>query len=182
MSFAGTLTLDLDAFRSVLRCLVRSVARQGYRRVLILNGHGGNMSALPLVTDELSRELGLPLACATYWIVAAEAFGRILEGQPNLRHACEAETAMMLALAPDLVDMGAARALEAPAEGLHDPGGVHRQRDIEEWTRSGVVGTPALASADKGVRLLDAAAEALASRLTDDATWASPGRGLRRTD
>lgn len=174
MSFAGTLTLDLDAFRSVLRCLVRSLARQGFRRVLILNGHGGNISALPLITDELSREFALPLVCATYWVVAAEAFGRILDGQPNLRHACEAETAMMLALVPGLVEMDAARALEAPAEGLHDPTGLHRWRRIEEWTRSGVIGTPGLASAEKGVRLLDAAAAALASRLVDDATWASP--------
>lgn len=171
MSFAGTLTLDLDTIRAVLRCLVRSLSRRGFRRVLILNGHGGNMSALPLITDELSRELDVSLACATYWVVAAEAFGRILEGQPNLRHACEAETAMMLALAPELVDMDAARKLEAPADGLHAPTGLHRWRRIEEWTRSGVVGTPGLASAEKGVRLLDAAAVALASRLVDEATW-----------
>lgn len=174
MNFAGTLTLDLDAFRSVLRCLVRSLARQGFRRVLILNGHGGNMSALQPITDELSREFELPLVCATYWMVAAEAFGQILAGQPNLRHACEAETAMMLALAPDAVDMGAARDLEAPADGLHDPSGLYRSRRMEEWTRSGVVGTPGLASAEKGIRLLDAAAAALAGRLADDATWASP--------
>ena len=175
MDFAGTLTLDFDAFRSVLRCLVRSLARQGFRRVLILNGHGGNMAALPLVVDELARQLDLPLACTTYWLAAADAFGQILEGQPNLRHACEAETSMMLALAPELVDVGQARTVQAPAEGLHDASGIYRSRRIAEWSRSGVVGTPALASADKGVRLLDAAASALASRILDDATWTSPG-------
>lgn len=171
MGFPGTLTLDLDAFRAVVRCLVGSVVRQGYRRVLLLNGHGGNAAALTVIVDDLARTVDAALACTTYWVAAAEAFGAILEGQPNLRHACEAETSMMLAIAPETVDMDRARSLEAPAEGLYDPGGIHRARPLETWSRSGVVGVPALAGAEKGERLLDAAAATLAAAIVEGSCW-----------
>lgn len=171
MGFFGTLTLDLVTLQAVIRCVVASVARHGARRVLLLNGHGGNRAALPLIADALTADLGLPVAAATYWELAPAEFAAVLEGQRTLRHACEAETSMVLALAPGAVDMGAARAVAAPADGLEGDG-VHRWRPMAHWTESGVVGTPALATAEKGERLLHAAASALARRLTDGSIWA----------
>ena len=171
MGFFGTLTLDLPTFQGIIRCVVTSVARHGVRRVLLLNGHGGNRAALLVMTDALTRELGLPLAAATYWELAPLAFAEILEGQRTLRHACEAETSMMLALAPDAVGMTEARGVAAPADGL-ERDAVHRWHPMSRWTASGVVGTPSLATARKGERLLDAAAAALARRLTDGSIWA----------
>lgn len=165
MANAGTLTLDFDTLLAFVRCIVRSLQRQGYRRVLLLNGHGGNMAALTLVVDTLTREFDLPLATATYWVVAAEAFADILEGQPTLLHACEAETSMVMHLRPELVDEAAARAVAAPATGFTLTGGVYRWRGMAHWSSSGVVGTPKLATAEKGERLLAAAAAALARQL-----------------
>ena len=171
MGFGGTLSLDFDTFRAVLRCLVDSLQRQGVRRVLLLNGHGGNMAALGLIVDELSRQFDLPVATATYWNVAADRFAAILEAQDTLLHACEAETSMLLALAPDSVDMQAAAAIAPPADGFADHGGVHRWRRLGEWAPDGVVGAPAAATADKGRLLLDAAAEAMAGYLQSGALW-----------
>lgn len=172
MAHPGSLTLDFETLLAFLRCIVRSLKRQGHRRVLLLNGRGGNMAALTLVVDQLSRELDLPLATATYWVVAQSAFADILDGQSNLLHACEAETSMVMHLRPELVDMAAARALDAPATGFTPTGGVYRWRGIDHWSCSGVVGVPKLASAEKGARLLQAAAEALAQQLTENgALW-----------
>ncbi|WP_197087025.1 creatininase family protein [Bradyrhizobium sp. LTSPM299] len=171
MKFGGTLTLDFATFSAVLRCIVRSLSRHGFSRIMLLNGHGGNIAALTIITDELSREFNLPLACLTYWDAANLEFAAILEKQPNLRHACEAETSMMMVLAPALVDAEKARTVDAPPEGLASVGGVHRWRPMEEWTRSGVVGVPAVSTPDKGARLLDAASKAIARRILDDSIW-----------
>src|SRR5665213_741426 len=108
MALGATLSLGYDAFFAVVEGICRSVVRHGFNRVLLLNGHGGNVAALTVVVNELSPRLGVPLATATYWLLAQEAFGQILEKQSNVRHACEAETSMVIALAPELVDMKAA--------------------------------------------------------------------------
>ena len=65
----------------------------------------GNIAALTVAANELAVELDAPIATATYWLLAQPAFANILEKQANVRHACEAETSMVLALKPELVDM-----------------------------------------------------------------------------
>jgi creatinine amidohydrolase len=174
MSLGGTITLDLATYRAVLRCLCGSFQRQGFRRMCLLNGHGGNITALTNIAAELTLELDVPVTTATYWTLpeTAEAFADILERQSNVRHACEAETSMMLALRPDLVDRTRAGALEGPMEGLAGHDGVYRWRSMAWWTETGVMGAPKAASAEKGERLLAAAASALARALTNPALWA----------
>ena len=173
MSYGGTITLDFPTFHAVLRCVCDSILRHGFRRVLLLNGHGGNIAALTVIVGELRRELKAVIATATYWTLpkAAEAFAGILEAQQNVRHACEAETSMLLYLKPELVDAEAMRQVQAPTKGLLDQGGVYRWRSMTEMTESGVIGVPAAASAEKGEKLLDAAAEALAEALTGGDIW-----------
>ena len=179
MAFGGTLTLDYDTFCAVLRCMVSSIHRQGFARILLLNGHGGNINALRPIIDQLTREMQVRLAGASYWELAADAFETILEGQQYLQHACEAETSMVLALAPKLVDLAAARCVVCNTAGFGKGNGVYRYRPIAEWAASGVVGTPHLATADKGERLLAAAATALYRALADPGIWSDATSGSR---
>ena len=173
MSFGGTITLDFDTFQALLRCICKSLIRQGFRRILLLNGHGGNISALSVISDTLSREFDLPIATATYWVPAREAMAKVLEHQESIGHACEAETSMLLALCPDLVDVEAMNTVKAPLGGLFDQGGVHIWRSTAYWSETGVIGVPAAASAEKGEALLEAAATALAGRLNAGGIWGS---------
>jgi creatinine amidohydrolase len=172
MPFGGTFTLDFPTFCALLRCLCRSLVRHGFQRIFLLNGHGGNRFALRVVVDELTGELGAALATATYWEPAAGLFARILEQQPGVQHACEAETSMVLALHPELVDQ--ARVAEAkfiePPHAVSQRG-AHLWRSFAGRTPTGVIGDPTAASAAKGERLLDAAAEAIAELLLDEACW-----------
>lgn len=174
MTLGGTITLDLATYHAVLRCLCRSFQRQGFRRVCLLNGHGGNITALTNISAELSIELGTPVTTATYWTVpeTATAFAGILERQSNVRHACEAETSMMLALRPELVDREKMATLDGPMEGLGGHGGIYRWRSTAWWTETGVIGVPNAASPAKGEQLLAAAAAALARALTNPELWA----------
>jgi creatinine amidohydrolase len=145
--------------------------------VLILNGHGGNIAAIGAIANELGAELATPIAATTYWLLAREAFGKILERQTTVRHACEAETSMVLALAPELVDMELAQQAVGPTspEIFEVAGGeVQRYRSFEARTSHGAIGDPRAASAEKGERLLDAAAEAVAALVANDAFWKLP--------
>jgi creatinine amidohydrolase len=145
--------------------------RQGFRKILLLNGHGGNITALSVISDTLTREFDLPIATTTYWVPAREAFDTLLQHQSTVGHACEAETSMLLALTPDLVDVKAANTVAAPPGGLYDQGGVHVWRSTEYWTPTGVIGAPHAANAEKGEALLDAAATAIAQRLIAGNIW-----------
>ncbi len=170
MPFGGTLTLDLATFLALLRCICTSLRRHGFERVLLLNGHGGNEAALRVAVEQLTPDLGMTLVTATYWHLAAERFKAILERQSGLRHACEAETSMVLALRPELVDPS--RFEEAKTS--EDEGGIegaYRWRSFTARTASGALGDPTAASAEKGERLLDAAAAALAELLLEDQFW-----------
>jgi len=173
MAFGGTLTLDFATYHALLRCVCASIVRHGFRRLLLLNGHGGNITALNVIVGELARELEAPVATATYWLIpeAAEAFGHILDAQRNVQHACEAETSMLLCLHPELVDQTELAGIEAPAEVRLSADGVYRWRSFSEVTGSGAIGVPGAASADKGARLLDAAAIALANAIASGRVW-----------
>lgn len=170
MPFGGTITLDFDTFFQVLRCVCRSLERHGFRRALLLNGHGGNEAALRVVVEQLSGELVMTLATVTYWHLAADQYARILERQSGVRHACEAETSMVMALRPELVDATRFEEARTVEDGGHG-GAAYRWQAFDARTRSGALGDPTAASADKGERLLAAAASAVAALLLNDDFW-----------
>lgn len=178
MAFGATLSVDVETFGALLRGVVGSLARHGFRRVLLLNSHGGNIAALRAVVDSLApAHPELRLVTATYWHLAADLVDPLLETQRSIRHAGEAETSLVLALRPELVDEAALTAAACP-----DPrdAGERREEDAYRWqsfaerTPSGALGDPRAATAEKGQELLDRLAGRLAERLVDPAFWGEP--------
>lgn len=176
MPFGGTLILSHETFRMVLRDLIVSLTRHGFRDVLISNSHGGNIIPMKQIADELSGQLDATIVATTYPMEAAPAIREILEDQPNLGHACEAETSMMMAVEPDLVDTSDLASLNTDrGTGFLDAGvASYRWRPFTHMTGNGVAGNPARANAGKGELMLEAGAEALAQLIVDPATWAPP--------
>jgi creatinine amidohydrolase len=173
MSFGGTITLDLPAFSALVEGVCRSLVRHGFRRIALLNAHGGNENALRNITDELSPKLGVPIVQFTYWYAAAPAIAEILETQTGLSHACEAETSMMMAARPELVAhdrIGLAKVNRSPDVEQ----GVYRWRTIASRSSSGVLGNPEAANAPKGERLFEAISGRLAERLSNKELWELP--------
>ncbi|KQS85142.1 creatininase [Methylobacterium sp. Leaf361] len=174
VAFGGTFTLSLATFHAVLRDLCRSILTAGFRKILLVNSHGGNISALASLAVELTRELDAPIATTTYFMEAAEAVSELLEDQGNVMHACEAETAMMMALEPGLVD--AARLPEAYGPAFDIAASLmptlKRVHGWQEVSPSGVAGDARRASAAKGEAVLEACATALAARLRAGEPWA----------
>lgn len=171
MRFGGSFTLQLSTYQALLRDLLASIRRAGFGRVVIVNGHGGNMTALNAMSAELGRDR--ELAITTYFQLAEAAMAPHLEDQPGVLHAGEAETSMMLALRPQSVDT--TRLAEArgpmPERGSALASPLHRWRSFADLTKTGVIGDARRATAAKGELLLEAAATALAERLAAGEPW-----------
>jgi creatinine amidohydrolase len=174
MAYGGTFTLDIPTYRAVLTCLLKSIDRHGFRRVLIVNGHGGNIAALNAFLPDLQRELGLQVRVTTYFELAQPAMPAILEDQERVRHACEGETSLMLALAPDAVRRDKLPgAYGPPSHTTVKPVGVTRYFSFSDLSSSGVIGDARRASAVKGQKLVIACRDAIVAVLRDPATWAA---------
>lgn len=168
MAFGGTFTFDIPTYRAVLLALLKSIERHGFHRVVIVNGHGGNIAALAAFLPDFARETSLQVRATTYFLLAQEAMAPFMQEQVSVLHACEVETSMMMALAPEMVRherlpeafgmLGAdLTALTRPTVGRYQP--------FRQMTETGVIGDARKATPEKGNAFLEASAEALAKLL-----------------
>ena len=173
VAFGGTFSLSLATYHALLRDLCRSVLKAGFRKVVLVNGHGGNIAGVVAISAELTRELDAPIATATYFVVAAAEVAAVLENQGGVMHACEAETSMMMAVAPELVDASRLSEAHGPAFDIAASlmPTLKRFMPFDRLTASGVAGDARRATAAKGEALLEACAAQLAARLRAGEPW-----------
>jgi creatinine amidohydrolase len=161
LGFAGTLSLRNDVYAEVLRDVIRSLHRHGARRVVLVNGHGGNVNGNGTVASSLVHEEGLDLAIASvsYWSLPVEGKdGRKAPFSPG--HAGDLETSLMLALRPDLVHLDRRRAPLAPLSS------IEQAQEHGAFTRAGgTTDDSSRADEMEGRRLLGALVDALANYL-----------------
>lgn len=156
LPLGGTLTATLPSYETLLVELLAPLLREGFRRVMVLNGHGGNTDPLRVALRRLDAMFPRAiLTGAAYWDLAAGEIAALCRGARKVMgHACEVETSMMLHLRPDLVQ----RDRVADDPDLTPPGlsGLFWPRDFGRGTDHGAVGHPEMADAETGRRLLDA--------------------------
>ena len=166
MAFGGTFTFDIPTYRTVLLAFLKSIERHGFNRVVIVNGHGGNIPALNAFLPDFVRETRLRVSAATYFELMRTDIAPLLEDQTSVQHACEVETSLMMVIAPDLVRR------DRIAEAFSDPDARSRWRTVparfrsfKEITASGVLGDARRATRAKGEKLLETLAGGLADLL-----------------
>ncbi|HEY3439504.1 MAG TPA: creatininase family protein [Paludibaculum sp.] len=178
----GCVSLDLFPYIELIRGLCRSLIAIGARRILLLNGHGGNDVPCKAALRELKSEFeSLPelyIAYATYWNLAAAEFTAIRESPAGgMGHACEMETSILLAAHPHLVDTSkAVRGGPSQDHGFRTIDMLQGEpffmiNEFHEFSETGVIGMPDFATAEKGERFLDAAAQAVTRFLDEFARW-----------
>jgi creatinine amidohydrolase len=158
--FWGTLWVEPSLLRDYVLGIARSLGTHGVRRMVFVNGHGGNTAAL----DEAARTLrgeGIFCFVFSWWRAIPETIAAVIETGGS--HAGEMETSAVLAFAPELVDTNRyadAIAGAAPEWGkrLH---GIEVGFDTRDFSATGATGDPSRATAEKGEALLTAAAERL---------------------
>ncbi len=158
------LNMNPSTQAALLRDLVESVERAGIRRLVLLNGHGGN--DFRAMIRELMPKSPV-LLCSVNWYSLADP-GRHFDEPGD--HAGELETSAILAIAPELVlplsEAGSGRARRFRVPGLRD-GTAWTPRRWSQLTDDTGVGDPRPATADKGARYLDAVSRELAGFLVE---------------
>jgi creatinine amidohydrolase len=157
--FPVAVTLSTETLMRVLREVYASLLTHGIKKLLIVNGHDGNTPAIEASTREFRTEHPeMRIAVLEAWWVAAgelvpEGTFEVWDG---LGHGGEGETSMMLAVAPELVEM-------ERAEGVVPDLPVHVQVKwrFDELTPYAVTGDPTKATPEKGRLMRDALVDLL---------------------
>ena len=189
MRFAGTISLRAETLMALSGDVVDSLVGHGFRRIALVNGHGGNASLAGLLAATLGHrhDGAARIASLTYFQLAAGAIDAIRRsGTGGAGHACEIETALIQHLHPQLV-RDVTVAARYPETGtpylstdLTRGGPVASYIDFADLSETGVFGDPALASPEQGARLFEACASALADFVADFLTWPVATRGAER--
>jgi creatinine amidohydrolase len=162
MRFPGTVTLKPETFMAVVYEVVESLQVHGINNFLVINGHGGNMPALQLVTMKLRYELGVNIAYLTPTEVARDVVnaGKTAE---RIGHACENEASQLLYLGYPWAVRTAAL---APGEIQPDPypqagfqGRIHVPYFFDEVTANGALGDARGSSLEYGQATVEAACD-----------------------
>ncbi|MBI4321845.1 MAG: creatininase family protein [Chloroflexi bacterium] len=168
MDYPGTISIEIDTLVSYLYDIVKSLAKHRFKRVLIVNGHGGNRAILETVGRRANAELGIACAGVTYWSLIAKQLQELRDSEPGgITHACEMETSLYLHLDVAKVQMDkAVKDIAYPAGEFFGLDFVRaRVADYNPpwstFSKSGVLGDPTVATAQKGAIWLDAAADRL---------------------
>lgn len=170
LAFAGTVSLSPATFAAVVVEYVEDLYRHGWRKVLVVTGHGGNGAALGTVAQTLLRTRpDLEFAWTPLTPLAADVVAGTGVSEVH-GHSGEAETAQMLHLAPDLVRSerlapGTTTTSELDALGAlsRRPGHPSLAVRYDRLSPVGVLGDPRRATAEKGREIVDA----ITYRITD---------------
>lgn len=185
MGFPGTMSIDYETWIRFATQICQSLARHGFRKIVILNGHGGNAAAIQLVAQNVAEasEGKCSLAAFSYWDVAADQVNAIRRSPPGgMGHSCELETSLQLHLRGELVKMD--RAVKNPRTRGSDFESVDMM-DSKKYVlfysvggggaacepgESGTLGDPTVATKETGAKFFDAIVTQTALVLKDFAT------------
>ncbi len=171
MDFPGTTSVEMLTLVKFVADVATSVARHGLTHILIVNGHGSNAAVAELAARRVVLETGIicgamsPNAAIDPTLSEPTLSTMRRSGPGGVAHAGEYETAMMLYLRPELVQMDKAVA-EFGQIKLEFFNWDHPEPSILSWqdywsrmSESGVCGDPTVATAEFGAALFETTAE-----------------------
>ena len=178
IGFPGTLSVSSSTFMAVLRDVGSSLAKAGFRKLVLYNTHGGNTSLVDVMARDLRAEFGLRT------FVLHGSAGTQFEGlSPQERaygfHAGEVETSFLLASIPEIVDTSAYTAnyiadVSKPAMLLPENAPATFAWLTRDIAASGVLGDPRPSTAEKGARWIEQASTRVAAALQEIARFPDP--------
>jgi creatinine amidohydrolase len=186
-SFPGTVSLSAETYTHVLKGLLDSLIGSGFRRILFINAHVGNVIPAQMAISDKQIEYrkqypDLYLVFVSWFdVLTPEAIQGIQPAllQIKISHACEWETSMIQTIRPGLVgdDRPATRrhfesAFWSPD--FRQNSRVSVARTLEQSSESGALGYPEKAQPEKGEALLSLSAQELAAFVREFATWPAP--------
>ena len=150
--FWGTVSISLKAFKEYVKETCLSMNYYGVRKIVVVNGHGGNLPALSELAREL-RENRVFMSVFQWWHATPKRLPDLFTSEER-RHAGAEETSLNLALHPNLVNMTKALDETLRKHALHMEGITLPLGTVDE-TSSGVYGKQSTASSEKGSRVFE---------------------------
>jgi len=185
MDFPGTVTIQIETLLNYAFEVGRSLALQGFTRIVWLNGHGSNGPVYDLVARKVTNRTSALSAAVNWWELAWPAIEEACEGLPeSVDHAGEFETSVYLHLSPELVQMDRVvdemvSAQDGPAWRFPNMSNQTPVHFMDWWSRmsnSGVNGKPSLATPEKGHAIVEFAIDALTGFAQEFKTMSVPPR------
>ena len=149
MGEPGTISLRLETFLSLLCDVARSIWKNGFHRIIFLNGHGGNIHPVGAAAVKLSEEdvWAIPL---TYWQMVPDELAAWSEADAgSIGHAGEWETSLQLALRPELTDLSRAVSDMWETHFRPEVAAFARYPERRRVTATGVIGDATSGSLEK---------------------------------
>ena len=158
MGFPGTLTVNTETLYLYIRDICTSLVANGLKRIFFLNTHVYNVYPIDRVCRELKPK-GILTAQVDFWRLIfhfAETSGLAESKNFMIGHGGEVNTSVVMALFPELVDLKNGQD-EIPGPSLTSKyqGKIMTYRDFADYSRTGTVGYPQLASVKKGDAFLE---------------------------
>jgi creatinine amidohydrolase len=150
--FQMTMSINPETLVGIISDLLSSLIQNKIRRVLIINGHDGNIGPIEVAARSIkNKHPEMTIACLeSWWILVGQLKKDLFEVWSGLGHGGEAETSAILAVRPDLVNMES-----APKEVIPKlPENIRIFWKFDELTSTGATGAPQKASIEKGNEIL----------------------------
>jgi creatinine amidohydrolase len=146
--------------------VVTTAERNGVRKVVLINGHGGNTHVLQAALRELASRSNAFVGFTEQFGLSADVEAEIQETEET-GHACEMETSVMLYLAPEHAKMEEAKPTRTRKAILSDPRSIFFVKPWHIYTLNCGIGDPTKATAEKGRRMVETAVDRLAQALKE---------------
>jgi creatinine amidohydrolase len=176
LDFPGTIAVAGHTIIDYVTDIGVSLAHHGFRKILIVNGHGSNVPFLDIAARNITNRTPAICAMISWWsLVPRSLFDELRESEKpgGMAHACELETSVLLHLRGDLVQMEKAerdihfQRTEFFYWDLQAPSPVVFQEWFSRYSVTGTVGDPTKASAEKGRRFTEAVVGQLVALIRD---------------
>ncbi|MBS7627454.1 creatininase family protein, partial [Candidatus Bathyarchaeota archaeon] len=153
--FPGTISISAETLLRLIEEICSEVSRNGFKKLIILNGHGGNRRILRLLMrDVLDKGLNIALYSVTEpWSPIRDEIEKVRETDP-IEHACEIETSFMLFLNPEGVRLSYLEGRARTGISLENEG-IETNVDWISYALEGYIGDPRKASEWKGKLLIE---------------------------
>ena len=174
MHFPGSLSIEPRTFIQVLGEQCAAIAAQGFRRIALVNGHGGNTAPIDTALIEINRRLGFPVYRVS--CIAGVDESQFLDTQTGMIHADEVETSIVLAYDETLVDPSYRELSGKPDYNTvyENEGSVATFHFMETHTENGIMGNAYAATKEKGQKLIEAYSDRVCEILSDKLLWDQP--------
>jgi len=176
MDFPGTIAVEGPTIVNYVTDIGKSLAHHGFRKILLVNGHGSNVPFLDVAARNITNKTDAICAMVSWWSLIPKALLEELresEFPGGMAHGCELETSVLLYLRGDLVQFEKAKhdinfqSTEFFYWDLASPSPVVFQEWFSRYSKTGTVGDPTKATKEKGEKFVKAVVERMVALLKE---------------